>query len=217
MQKQSFSVTNRQRELLLLIYQYIKTAGYPPTFEEMRDGLRVKSNQSVLDLLEKLTKAGYLKRSESARSLTILPLGYEVIGVPALVPFLGATSAGMPIEAVSISGQWHPCPVHDDRIERLQEEMFMLRVYGDSMINAGIDDGDAVLVQTKKEFISGEVVLAQIGDSVTIKRFISQDKPPYVYLKPENPNYTNILIRDDVELKGKVISVLKSGYWKSIT
>ncbi len=216
MQKRLSSVTKRQKELLSLIYHYIAGSGYPPTFEEMREGLGVRSNQSVIDLLDKLTRDRYLKRDEGARSLTVLPLGYQVLGKPPLVPILGATSAGMPIEAVGITGQWLAYPVHDDRIERLQEEMFMLRVHGDSMINAGIDDGDAVLVQTKKEFISGEVVLAQIGDSVTIKRFISQDKPPYVYLKPENPSYGNILIRDDVELKGKVISVLKSGFWKSI-
>ena len=84
------------------------------------------------------------------------------------------------------------------------------------MINAGIDDGDVVLVKSQKEFVSGEVVLAQIGSDSTVKRFMSEDKPPYVYLKPENPKYKNILFSDDAELKGKVISVLKNGYWKSI-
>jgi len=85
------------------------------------------------------------------------------------------------------------------------------------MINAGIDDGDAVLVQSKKEFVSGEIVYAQIEDGGTIKRFISEDKPPYVYLKPENPKYQNILFTDEVRLKGKVISVLKNNYWKPVT
>lgn len=216
MQKHSFSLTERQKDLLLLIYQYIKNTGYPPTFEEMREGLGVRSNQSVIDLLGKLTRNRYLKHNEGARSLVILPFGYQALGQPSLVPFFGATSAGLPIEAISITGQWQSLPSTHDRIERLQEEMFMLRVHGDSMINAGIDDGDAVLVQTKKEFVSGEIVLAQVGNAVTIKRFISQDRPPYVFLKPENPNYDIMLIRDDVELSGKVISVLKKDYWKPV-
>ena len=84
------------------------------------------------------------------------------------------------------------------------------------MVNAGIDDGDAVLVQTKKEFVSGEIVYAQIGDGGTIKRFISEDKPPYVYLQPENPKYQIINFTDEMELKGKVVSIFKDGYWKAI-
>jgi len=92
----------------------------------------------------------------------------------------------------------------------------MLKISGDSMINAGIDDGDAVLVQTMKEFVSGDIVFAEVGDEGTVKRFMSDDKPPYVYLKPENPNYKNILFTDNVRLKGKVISVLKSEHWQSV-
>ena len=202
--------------MLSLIYEYIQTSGYPPTFEEMREGLRVKSNQSVIDLLHKLVEARLLRRDEGARSLTVLPLGYEALGKPTLAPFIGAASAGVPIESISVHGEWQAIPSVHDRFDRLSEEVFMLRVHGDSMINAGIDDGDAVLVQTKKEFISGEVVLAQIGDSVTIKRFISQDKPPYVFLKPENPKYNVLLIDDDTELKGKVISIFKQDNWKPV-
>jgi len=84
------------------------------------------------------------------------------------------------------------------------------------MINAGIDNEDIVLVQSKKEFYSGEIVLANMESGATIKRFISEDKPPYIYLKPENPNYNNILFTENIELQGKVISVLKDGQWKSI-
>lgn len=84
---------------------------------------------------------------------------------------------------------------------------------GDSMINAGIDDGDTVLVQTKKEFVSGEIVYAQVGDEGTVKRFISDDRPPFVYLKPENPKYENIVFTEQVELKGKVISIFKNNRW----
>ena len=208
------SITKRQNDLLAIIYQYIKDTGYPPTFEEMRGNLKVSSNQSVIDLLYKLEKNGFIKKREgSARGISILPAAYHVLGEPPLVPFLGFTSAGSPIQSIEISGEWQTI---SQEIARLSEEIFMLKVSGDSMVNAGIDDGDAVLVQTKKEFVSGEIVYAQIGDGGTIKRFISEDKPPYVYLQPENPKYQIINFTDEMELKGKVVSIFKDGYWKAI-
>ena len=209
-----YTVTARQKELLSIIYEYIKSTGYPPTYGEMRERLGGSSNQSVIDLIEKLRSASLLRKSETAaRGLTILPRGYELLGAPPLVGFLGMTSAGAPIQSIEISGEWQQ--VSKD-VSRLAEDVFMLKVSGDSMINAGIDDGDVVLVQTKKEFVSGEIVYAQIGDEGTIKRFMSDDKPPYVYLKPENPKYELIPFTHEMELKGKVVSVLKDTYWKPI-
>ena len=207
-------ITTRQKDLLFIIYEYIKNSGFPPTIAEMRQKLGVSSNQSILDLLEKLRQKGIIQRKDGAsRNIAILPIGYDLLGSPSLVPFLGVSAAGAPIEAIEITGEWRKVP---GNVARLESDIFMLRIYGDSMINAGIDDGDIVLVQTKKEFISGEVVLAEVSGDTTIKRFISEDKPPYVYLKPENPKYQNILFTDETELKGKVISVLKNNYWKSI-
>lgn len=210
-------ITKRQKELLSILYEYIKDTGYPPTFEEVRERLGVSSNQSVIDLLQKLKQANLVKRNASgARNIVILPLGYEVLGKPPLAAFLGATSAGAPIEAIEISGEWQTLPSSTDKLEKLNSEIFLLKVNGDSMINAGIEDGDVVLVKTQKEFVSGEVVLAQIGDESTIKRFISEDKPPYVYLRPENPKYSIQLFTDETRLIGKVISVLKNSYWKPV-
>lgn len=208
------ALTKRQKELLEILYNHIKNTGYPPTFEEMKDKLNVSSNQSIIDLLFKLEQQKLIKRNESqARGIVILPLGYELLGKPPLVAFLGITSAGAPIEPIEIKGEWLPV---SSEAAQLREEVFLLRISGDSMINAGIDDGDVVLVQSKKEFISNEIVLAQIGDEKTVKRFISEDKPPYVYLKPENPKYQVCPFTDDMQLVGKVISVLKNGYWKTI-
>ena len=204
--------TARQKDLLTFVYEHIVTTGYPPTFEEMREALGVSSNQSILDLLDKLQRLGLIKRENGSRTLAILHLGYKVLGRPALAPVLGTTTAGLPAESIEITGEWHPISAD---VARLKEEMFMLKISGDSMINAGIDDGDAVLVQTMKEFVSGDIVFAEIGDEGTVKRFMSDDKPPYVYLKPENPNYKNILFTDDVRLKGKVISILKNSQWVS--
>lgn len=205
-------ITKRQKELLEIIYQYIKNSGYPPTFEEMRDRLNVSSNQSVLDLLMRLERQKYIKRNESAaRGITILPLGYQALVEPALVPFLGVTTAGIPIEPIEISGEWQTISA-DTAI--LKDDVFLLKIRGDSMINAGIDDGDMVLVKSQKEFVSGDIVLADTEGESTVKRFISDDQPPYIYLKPENPKYQVIPFTDNMKLKGKVVSILKKGYWK---
>lgn len=207
-------ITDRQKQLLKNIYHYIKDTGYPPTFEEMKDSLQVKSNQSVIDLLGKLERKKYLQRHESmARSIAILPLGYQALGRPPLAPFLGITHAGLPTQAVTIEGEWQTV---SGEVSRLKDEIFILKISGDSMINAGIDDGDMVLVKSQKEFVSGEVVLAQVGDEATVKRFISQRKPPYMYLKPENPKYQIILFTSHVRMSAKVISILKQGQWLTV-
>lgn len=205
--------TPRQKQLLEIIYDFVRDTGYPPSFEEMRGSLGVVSNQSIVDLLGKLCRSGYIKKDSGARSLAILHLGYTAIGRPALAPILGTTTAGLPAESIEIAGDWH---VLSADVARFAGDLCMLRISGDSMINAGIDDGDAVLVQTMKEFVSGDIVFAEIGAEGTVKRFMSDDKPPYVYLKPENPNHQNILFTDEVRLKGKVISVLKSKQWQSV-
>jgi len=126
---------------------------------------------------------------------------------------LGSASAGSPIDALEISGEWQEVSAG---VAQLKENVFLIKIIGDSMINANIEDGDAVLIQNQKEFISGDIVLANVAGDRTVKRFISDDKPPYVYLKPENPRYKNIPFRDDTEIMGKVISVFKKGTWKSI-
>lgn len=208
-------ITKRQKDLLLIVYKYIKDSGYPPTIEEMRENLHVISNQSVLDLLNHLERKKYLQRKEGiARSIVILPLGYEILGKPPPAPFLGLTSAGAPTEAIEIPGEWQAL---SQDVAKLNSDIFLLRINGDSMINAGIDDGDVVLVKSDKEFVSGDIVLAHIGNNATVKRFISEDKPPYLYLKPENPRYKIIYFTEDVTLKAKVISVLKKGTWKQVT
>lgn len=204
--------TKRQKQLLSIIYQYIKNTGYPPTIEEMKDSLEVVSNQSIIDLLYHLGTKKCIKRRENiARSIVILPFGYKVLEKPSLAPFLGVSHAGVPIETILFDGEWQTI---SSEIARLQDEIFLLKISGDSMINAGIDDGDMVLVKKQKEFISGDIVLAQIEGESTVKRFISDDKPPFIYLKPENPKYKVIPCTEKTRLKGKIISVIKNGSWR---
>lgn len=209
------TITKRQKELLSVIYGYIKDTGYPPTFEDMRERLNVSSNQSIIDLLEKIKDKGLIKREEGARTISILPLGYETINKPNLSAFLGIASAGAPIESIDVQGEWRIIPSHigEEKLEQLKDDVFLLKISGDSMINAGINNGAIVLVRAQKEFVSGDIVYAQIGDSATVKRFISEDKPPFLYLKPENPNYGIIHFTEDVILKGKIISIIKNGRW----
>jgi len=211
------AINKRQKELLSIIYQYIVDTGFPPTFVEMKESLGITSNQSVLDALKKLTDHKLIKRTQgTARSIAILPLGYKILGEPLLAPFLGATSAGVPTDILDAAGEWRAIPSASDKLERLKDEVFFLKVSGDSMINAGINDGDVILIKSQKEFISGDVVLAQIGEESTVKRFISEDKPPFIYLKPENPKYEVIPATEEMRLVGKVIFILNSGQWKPL-
>lgn len=208
------TITKRQKELLSILYRYIKDTGYPPTFEEMRQRLGVASNQSVVDLLGKLKEKRIIQRKESgARNIAILPLGYVALGKPPLAAFLGVTSAGIPVEVLEVAGEWQQV---SKEVAQLQGQVFLLKVSGDSMINAGIDDGTMLLVKSEKEFYSGDIVLAQIRDESTVKRFISDDKPPFVYLKPENPKYESIPFTEDIRMIGKVVSVFKTGSWQPV-
>lgn len=208
------TITKRQKELLSIIYRYIKNSGYPPSFEEMKSDLCVSSNQSIIDLLDKLEKQNFIKRNKfSARSIVVLSSGYETLKKHPLVPFLGNTSAGSMTEAIEIPGEWQT--VSKD-VSQLKGDVSILKISGDSMKNANIDNNDIVLVRSQKEFSSGDIVLAELEDGSTIKRFISDDNPPYVYLKPENPKYDLILFEDGMRLVGKVISVFKNGQWKSV-
>lgn len=207
-------VTPRQKELLFILYNYIKNTGYPPTIEEMKNKLSVVSNQSILDLLRHLEKKRFIERKEGvARSIAILPAGYTALDQPPLTPFLGISHAGAPLEITQIDGEWQTI---SPEVAKLDQHVYLIKVSGDSMINAGIDDGDILLVKDQTEFVSGDIVLAQIGDESTVKRFISEDKPPYLYLKPENPKHEIIYFTETVTLKGKIISILKSGQWKPI-
>lgn len=207
-------ITPRQKELLFIVYNYIKNAGYPPTIEEMKNGLKVVSNQSILDLLRHLEKKRFIERKEGvARSIAILPAGYTALDQPPLTPFLGVSHAGAPLDSTQIDGEWQTI---SPEVAKFNQHVYLIKVSGDSMINAGIDDGDLLLIKEQAEFVSGDIVLAQIGNESTVKRFISEDKPPYLYLKPENPKHEIIYFTEEVVLKGKIISIFKKGQWKGI-
>ncbi len=201
-------ITTRQKELLKIIYEYIKSFGYPPSFEEMRQGLKVSSNQSVIDLLQKLEEKKAIKRDEgSARGLGLTFFGFQILGKQKLVPIVGTAAAGVYIESFEeVDFKWVEVPTGLVPNESLQQskEVFVIRVSGDSMVNAFIDDGDTLLVNRAKEFKSGDIVVARNNDGTTVKRFIAEGGKRY--LKPENPAYNIIpIIPGEVFFDGKVI------------
>ena len=195
--------TKRQKQVLRIIYRSLINAGFPPSFSELKEKLKISSNQSLLDLFSTLERKCFIRREEgSARGIKILKAGYRAISAAPLAPIVGATSAGSFTEAIEDINAWQPL---SKDVETIAEDIIILRVMGDSMINANINDGDLVLFKKAKEFFSGDIVLAETPDGTTVKRFISQNKPPYVFLKPENPKYSNIPFADDMRLVAKMV------------
>lgn len=208
-------ITQRQKNLLWIIYKSVRDNGYPPSFEEIKSEMNISSKQAVTDYLISLEKKGLIERGvKSARGIKILPLGYQILKVNPLAPTLGASYAGYFTETFTISGSWQEI---SPEIKLLNNEVFVIEVNGDSMVNAGILSGDKLLIQKSETFKNKDIVLACTNEGTTIKRFIKQNQPPFIYLKPENPKYKNILFTDDVFMQGKVIGKFVAGHWQQIT
>ena len=195
-------ITKRQSELLRFIYKFIQNSGYPPTLGEMREKLEVASNQAVLDLLKSLETKNLIKRETGdARGIKITTLGCAAIKKNPLVNIAGVTAAGPATEAIA-QNEWLPLPSGYKKYDNV----FIVQVSGSSMIEANIYDGDSVLIKEQKEYKSGDIVLARIGDDVTLKTFIAKDGK--VHLKPENPACRIIAITEDTYFLGKMIANL---------
>ncbi len=194
-------ITVRQAEVLKLIYQSISDSGYPPTLAELRDKLDVSSNQAVLDILKILEDKGYIEKEEGmARGLRILDKGIQELGLKQMAPVVGVSSAGPYMQAYEIN-EWRV--TNDVQVTSSDR---LVRISGDSMIGANIDDGDIVIVRNAKEFKNGDIVLARNDDETTVKRFVHDNGK--VYLKPENRKYNNIPIYPETRLLGKVVGIL---------
>ena len=200
-------ITTKQKRVLNLIYNNLKNNGFPPTLAELRGKLKVASNQAVLNFLDSLERKNYIKRGEGqARGIKITKKGFQILGKNALVPMVGESSAGAYVKSFTdVFTDWIKLPgqILENEEVNLNEDVFLIKVNGDSMINAGIDDGDILLVQKTQEFKSGDIVVARSDEGTTVKRFIAEDGR--IYLKPENPKYDNILILEDTYFDGKVV------------
>lgn len=201
-------LTPKQRTVLELIYDSIRSSGFPPTLVDLKEALGVSSNQSVLNFLDILVKKECIKREEGqARSTTILPLGYKEIGKEALIRVAGYSAAGPYIESFAETLSWMPINgqvLANEKINQARDKVFIIQVIGESMINVGINDGDNLLVKESREYKSGDIVLARTDEGVTVKRFVAEGGKRY--LKPENPAYEKmVIIPGEVQFQGKVI------------
>lgn len=191
-------LTKRQKQTLKAIYNSLKTSGYPPTLADLREELNVSSNQSILDLLNNLERKKFIRREEgAARGVKILAKGYEVLEVKPIVPYVGISAAGPYTQAFE-DVQWQNL----GGVEKT-EELFVVKIKGDSMVGANLDDGDYVLIRQAREFKNEDIVLARFDGETTIKRLVRKEGK--TYLKPENSKYPNIPIYPETRLLGKVV------------
>ena len=198
-------ITKRQKEILQFIYNSIKQNGFPPSLSDFARKFDFKSNQAVLDHLSVLEERKLITREAGvARGILIKPLGYEKLNQEPLVRIAGATAAGPTIEMIE-QNEWIAMPSG----YRMYEDVFIVEIYGNSMNEVGIYDRDKVLIKKEKEYKSGDIVLARIGDEVTLKTFVHKDGR--IYLKPENPACRIIPITHDTYFLGKYIKNLTTG------
>ncbi len=201
-------LTKRQKETLKIITQSIEKNGYPPTLSELREKLGVSSNQAVLDHLSVLEKKNFIKRDNTARGIKILKKTQEILGekkAPQFVPLLGHTTAGVPINSEQYLEDWIRV---SPEVSKLKEDVFLVKVHGDSMIGANIGNGDLAIVSPQKTAENGEIILAYMNGETTIKRLVK--KFGKIYLMPENPNYDPILVDSNFEVQGKVVGIIRN-------
>ena len=181
-------ISTKQREILEYIKQEILNKGYPPAVREICEAVDLKSTSSVHSHLETLEKNGYIRRDPTKpRAIEIIDDNFNLTRREVVnVPILGNVAAGQPLLA--------------------NAETFMLRVKGESMINVGIFDGDNVLVEKQSTARNGEMVVALVEDSATVKTFYKEDG--YIRLQPENDTMDPIIV-PDCQILGKVIGIFR--------
>ena len=195
-------ITDKQREILEYIKEMILKKGYPPAVREICEAVHLKSTSSVHSHLESLEKNGYIRRDPTKpRTIEILDDDFaltrrEVVNVPVI----GTVAAGTPILAEQNIEDYLPIPA-----EMLpNKEVFMLKVKGSSMIEAGIYSGDKVIVAKQPDAENGDKVVALVDDSATVKTFYKENG--HFRLQPENSTMDPIIL-DHVEILGKVIGL----------
>lgn len=197
-------ITAKQQEILEYIKETILKKGYPPAVREICEAVRLKSTSSVHAHLEQLEKNGYIRRDPTKpRTIEIIDDCFNLTRREVVnVPLIGTVAAGMPILAQENIENYFPIPV-----EMLpNKEIFMLNVKGDSMIEAGIFNGDQVLVEQTHTARNGDIVVALVEDSATVKTFYKEEG--HFRLQPENASMAPIIV-DEVQILGKVIGLFR--------
>lgn len=197
-------ISDKQREILEYIKKEILNRGYPPAVREICEAVDLKSTSSVHSHLETLEKNGYIRRDPTKpRAIEIIDENFNLTRREVVnVPMVGRVAAGQPILAVENIDNYFPIPAEF----MPNEESFMLRVKGESMINAGILDGDNILVKRQKDARNGDMVVALVDDSATVKTFYRENG--HIRLQPENDDMDPIIV-PDCEILGKVFGVFR--------
>lgn len=185
-------ISTKQKEILEFMKSQIINKGYPPSVREICEAVKLKSTSSVHSHLETLEKNGYIRRDPSKpRAIEIIDDEFNLTRRELVnVPIVGTITAGQPILAVENIDSYFPIP-----LELMPNtETFMLKVKGESMINAGIFNGDKILVQKQSHAKNGDYVVALLEDEVTVKTFYKENG--YVRLQPENDSMEPIIVSE---------------------
>ena len=198
-------ISKKQQEILDYMKNEILNRGLPPSVREICAAVNLKSTSSVHSHLEALEKNGYIRRDATKpRAIEIIDDNFNLVRREVVnVPLVGTVAAGQPILAVENIDAYFPIPAE----YMPNEQSFMLTVKGDSMINAGIFDGDQVLVKQQSTAENGDMVVALIDDSATVKTFYKENG--YYRLQPENDNMEPIIITGNLKILGKVFGVFR--------
>lgn len=201
-------ITTKQQEILEFIKESILNRGYPPAVREICEAVHLKSTSSVHSHLETLEKNGYIRRDPTKpRAIEIIDDNFNLTRRELVnVPIVGTVTAGEPILAIeNIEGYF---PISPEFLHNKQT--FMLKVKGESMINAGILSGDFILVEETPTAANGEIIVALLDDSVTVKRFFKETD--HIRLQPENDHMDPIIVPYDAPFSvvGKVIGLFRS-------
>lgn len=197
-------ISPKQQEILEYIKETILKKGYPPSVREICEAVHLKSTSSVHSHLETLERNGYIHRDPTKpRTIEIIDDCFNLTRRELVnVPMIGTVAAGQPILAEQNIENYFPIPV-----ELLpNEQTFMLRVKGESMINAGIFDGDQIIVKQQEYAHNGQIVVALVEDSATVKRFYKENG--HYRLQPENDALDPIIV-DEVQILGVVIGLIR--------
>lgn len=197
-------ITKKQQEILDYIKDEILSKGYPPAVREICEAVNLKSTSSVHSHLETLEKNGYIRRDPTKpRAIEICDDSFQMVRTEMVsMPVVGQVAAGQPILAQQNIDSYFPVPA--DRVPK--GESFILNVKGDSMINAGILNGDQILVNVCNTANNGDIVVALIDDSATVKTFYKEDG--HIRLQPENDTMEPIIV-EDCQILGRVFGVLR--------
>ena len=197
-------ITDKQSQILEYIKSEILNKGYPPSVRDICQAVNLKSTSSVHSHLETLEKNGYIRRDPTKpRTIEIIDDNFNLVRREVVnVPMVGTVAAGQPILAIENIDNYFPIPSE----YMPNEETFMLKVKGESMINAGILDGDNILVKRQNTAKNGDMVVALVEDSATVKTFYKENG--HYRLQPEN-DYMEPIIVDHCEILGKVFGVFR--------